>query len=210
MGGGYSLKNLKEGLPLFFLDRIHYFLDLDKFGSLHLLFLLVWGFHLPWSNDFPFLGLSARSNLSLETKILVQDIPGVILGVFFLVFIGILSSSVHIERNATRYFLPLASFFPIAIGYGVVCFRKHWRMIPIFLCLLLFFVQMAAKLELCKSRSAFSGSCIKNGYWSNRGAGKKGNPSYLFLANPRLRTDKFLFQGTDYLLPTDAGTVSPL
>jgi len=76
MGAGYSLKNLKEGLPLFFLERIHYFLDLNKFGSLHWLAFLDRGFHLPGSHDFAFLGLSTRPNYLLKPKTLVKISPG--------------------------------------------------------------------------------------------------------------------------------------
>ncbi|MGA3085036.1 MAG: discoidin domain-containing protein [Thermodesulfobacteriota bacterium] len=150
MGVGYSLKNLKEGLPLFFLDRIHYFLDLDKFGSLHQLYFWVGAFIYLGATIFLFWGHRQDLTYLLKPRYWSKISPGFILGILFLVFLGILSSSVHIERNATRYFLPLASFFPIAIGYGVVGFRKHWRMIPIFLGLLLFFIQMEVSWNFVK------------------------------------------------------------
>jgi hypothetical protein len=141
MGEGFSLKNFKEGLPLFFLERIHYFLDLDKFASLHQLYFWLGAFIYLGATVFLFWGFRRDLAYLLKPKSWSKISPGFILGLFALIFLVTLSSSGHIERNAPRYFFPLASFFPIALGYGVVYFPPKGRLIPIFLFLLLCFIQ---------------------------------------------------------------------
>lgn len=142
MGEGYSLRNLKEGIPLFFLERIHYFLDLDKFRSIHEFYFWLGTFVYLGSTIFFFWGFKKDMAYLPKPKNWSKISRGIILGIFVLIFLGILSSSVHIHRNATRYFFPLASFFPVALGYGVARFSKKWRLIPVLLCLFLLLIQM--------------------------------------------------------------------
>ncbi len=156
MGVGYSLKNIKEGLHLFFLERIHYFLDLEKFASLHQLYFWLGAFIYLGATVFLFWGFRQDLIYLFKPRSWLKISPGFILGLFFLIFLGIFSSSVHIERGAARYFLPLASFFPIALGYGVVHFPQKGRLISIFLCLFLFFVQMEASWKFIKTEAPLS------------------------------------------------------
>jgi hypothetical protein len=142
MGEGYSIRNLKNGLPLFFGERIHYFLDLEKFRSLGDIYFWAGVFIYTGAAVLFFWGLLKKTSSLLRLKHWSRLPQGFILGILFLIFLGILASSVHIHRNAPRYFLPLASFFPVALAYGVVHSPKKWRVIPILLFLLLFFIQM--------------------------------------------------------------------
>lgn len=156
MGEGYSLKNLIEGLPMFFLDRIHYFLDLNIVGSIHRLYFWMGAFIYLGATVVLFWGFRPDITYLLRVKNWSKISPGFILGIFFLVFLGTLSSSIHLWRGAPRYFFPLASFFPIAIGYAVFWFRQPWRLIAIFCGLLLFFIQMEGNLEIIKAEAPSS------------------------------------------------------
>jgi 4-amino-4-deoxy-L-arabinose transferase-like glycosyltransferase len=133
MGEGYSLKSLKEGLRLFFLERIHYFLDLDKLAGLHQIFFwlgavvyisavlfFIWNFRHDWAR-------------LVKPNRWGKIAPGFLLVLFFIIFVATIASSVHIERNATRYFFPLATFFPLALGFWVVYSSPRWRFLPMVL-----------------------------------------------------------------------------
>lgn len=142
VGEGFSLKNLREGLPLFFLERIHYFLDLDKFGSINVFYFWIGAFVYLGATVYLFWGYRKDVVCLFKISRWPKISYGFILAVLFFVFLGMLSSSIHIQRNAARYFFPLATFFPIALGYGVANFPKPWRFFGLFLFGLLFFIQM--------------------------------------------------------------------
>lgn len=175
MGEGYSLKNLKEGLPLFFLERIPYFLDLDKLASLHPIYYWLGAVVYLGATVFFFWGLRRDFVYLLKPRSWSKISPGFILGLFFLIFLGTLCSSIHIKRHALRYFLPLASFFPIALAYWMKYFPKKWRPIPIFLCLLLLLMQAEASWKFIKVQAPLAEAQTKDHIRLVNGLAGKGN-----------------------------------
>jgi hypothetical protein len=153
MGQGYSLKYLKEGLPLFFLDRIHYFLDLDKFALVNRSFFWLGLSVYLFATAFFFWNLRRDWLFLLRYKNWPRISLSFILGLFSLIFLITISSSIHLERNAARYFFPLASFFPFVLGLGAISFSGKKRLIPIFFIFLVLWLHATTGWDFIRTRA---------------------------------------------------------
>jgi hypothetical protein len=141
MGAGYSLKNVLQGLDLFVFQRIHYFLDLHLWGDLHPGFL-IYGAVIYLTGTLVFFW-TFRSDLYrlFCWKHWPWISPAFLPGLLFFVFAAVLISSSHIQRNSPQYFFPLATFFPLVLGFSVLRCRGALRVGAAALLVLLFLIQ---------------------------------------------------------------------
>ena len=83
-------------------------------------------------------------------------------------------------------------------------------MIPIFLCLLLFFVQMAVSWNYVKAEAPLAEAASRMVIGLTDELARKEIRHIYSWESPGSELINFYSKEQDYLLPTDAGTVSPL
>ena len=123
LGGGYALANIPTGLSLLVTERLPEYLDWTLFPS-----------KLPFAY-----GLAAGRLWRVDAGPPVASPPIVprpgslrhaaIFPIFFLVVTLLLTASIHIQRSAPQYALPLCAFFPVAVAFCLVHTPGRWRLV---------------------------------------------------------------------------------